>query len=482
MRHFPNLLIVDNSDANLLLLQAITRKLKINLIKATSGQSALEKTKGIKLALALIDVQMPGMDGYEAAIKLNEERDNDKVPVIFLTAHYTSEQEVIKGYECGAVDFIFKPIHNLILLSKINFFLDLFKQKQEIIRNGAELRIFNDALKISEEKYRSYIDNAPDGIFVVDRDGKFIEVNESACKMTGYSKTELVRVHLMDLFPSESIKDNKVFFESLGKERRTKTELLFRYRNKSKAWWLFESVKLDNERFICFVKDITSRKSAEEDLKSTVDQLHQLTHYIEKIRENERIAISRELHDDLGQSLTAVKIDIGLIRQRVSDPEVVSKISQVSLLVSDTIKSVQRLTSNLRPVIIDDLGIEAAIEWYALDFAKRNRIELSLNLKAETVSSEASLIIFRIMQESLTNIARHSMATHVEISLKKAGKFLRLIISDNGIGITEKQLKSDKSFGLIIMKERAVSIGGNLEIQSENNKGTVIRLVLPLLA
>jgi len=489
MKHLPNLLIVDDSDENLFLLTTvITQKIKVNLIKALSGTEALEKTDGIKLALALIDVQMPGMNGYELAIKLNESRSNDKVPIIFITANEINENDVFRGYETGAVDYINKPVHNHILLSKINVFLDLFNQKQTILNDASllkisadELRMVNAALKKSEEKYRSYIDNAPDGVFVADETGKYIEVNDAAIRLTGYSKDELLKMSLLDLLTDKSYEEGADHFRKVVNTGTSKSDLLFNHKNGSKRWWTVEAVKLTETRFLGFAKDISERKMTEDELKSSLDQLHQLTQYIETVRENERVAISRELHDDLGQALTAVKIDLGIIKQNVSDKDVILKINKVSALVGDTIKTVQRLTSQLRPEIIDDLGLEAAIEWYTKEFSNRNGVEVFLDMDAGlAISPKDSLALFRIMQESLTNIARHSKAHQVEIGICQNGESLNFRISDNGIGITEDKIKSKKSLGIISMKERAASLGASFEIYSKNEGGTIININLPL--
>ena len=361
MNHRPNLLIVDDIEANLLLLRALTHKINVNLIEALSGAEALEKARGTELALAIIDVQMPEMSGYELAVKLNEDRLDDKVPVIFLTANYFDEDEVFKGYHSGAVDYIIKPVNSQILISKISVFLDLFSQKQTIKLNAAEL------------------------------------------------------------------------------------------------------------------------KKSSEELKNSLEQQHQLSQYIEQVRENERVSISRELHDDLGQALTAVKIDLGIIKQKIQDDDVVLRMNKVTALVSETIKTVQRLTSQLRPEIIDDLGLVAAIEWYTKEFAERTGIEVFLDLDFDiTISPDHSLTLFRIMQESLTNIARHARATHVEVSLYENEESVHFRIADNGIGITGDEIKSKKSFGIMSMKERAASLGGSFEIYSENDNGTVIKLILLL--
>ncbi len=240
-------------------------------------------------------------------------------------------------------------------------------------------------------------------------------------------------------------------------------------------------IKITDEVFLEYAINITKRKNAEDLLKNSLEQLRDLSNYIEKVREEERVAISRELHDDLGQALTAVKIDLGLIRQSTTDNAVIQKINKVSNLVSETIKTVQHLTSQLRPEIIDDLGLEAAIDWYTHEYSERTNIQINLNIDSKIIiSPEASLIIFRIMQESLTNIARHAKASRVDIHLAKNADHINLIISDNGIGITENDIKSKKSFGIINMKERSASLGGVLEISRGNIHGTLIKLDFPI--
>lgn len=488
MKLLPNVLIVDDTKLNLILLETVIRKITVNLIEAQSGLEALEITRGIELAVAIIDVNMPGMNGYELALKMNKERADNKIPIIFLTANYFNESEVFKGYGSGAVDYICKPVDSHILISKINVFLDLFNQKQRIIRDAAllkesadELRKANAALTKSELKYRSYTDNAPEGVFIADEIGRYIEVNESACKITGYTQDELLKKSISEMLPEESLQEGLTHFNKTVINGFSKVELLFKHKNGTKRWWVVDSVRLSETRFLGYTKDITERKMAEEKLKSSLDQLHQLTQHVEEVRENERVAISRELHDDLGQALTAVKIDLGIIVQNITDSETVSKIKKVSNLVGETIKTVQRLTSQLRPAIIDDLGLEATIEWYTKEFAQRTGIKVLLDIDSRLcITQETSLIIFRIMQESLTNISRHSGATQVDIVLTKTIESINFRISDNGIGITENEINSKSSFGIMSMQERAVSLGGTFNIYTENDNGTIITLNLPL--
>ena len=230
-------------------------------------------------------------------------------------------------------------------------------------------------------------------------------------------------------------------------------------------------------RLIGLIWDITDQKL----LQFNLEQSRMLTQHIEEVREEERVAISRELHDDLGQALTAVKIDLATIKQNVTDMATVLKINKVSALVSDTIKTVQRLTSQLRPQIIDDLGLETAIEWYTKEFEQRNRVKIYLDMDSNIIiAPDVSLVLFRIMQEALTNIAKYSGASTAKISLGKRKGNIEFSISDNGIGIAEDKIFSKKSFGIISMKERAASLGGKIKIFREDDRFTVISLIFPL--
>ena len=135
----PNILIVDDNSTNLMYLEIILRNIKARMIWATSGAEALELTKDEELSLAILDVQMPLMNGYELAVKLNEDRNDNKVPIIFLTADYPNNSKILEGYKAGAVDYLIKPLNELILISKINVFLELYWQKQRIIE---KLKLF----------------------------------------------------------------------------------------------------------------------------------------------------------------------------------------------------------------------------------------------------------------------------------------------------------------------------------------------------
>ncbi|NVO01658.1 MAG: PAS domain S-box protein [Bacteroidetes bacterium] len=271
MRHLPNILIVDDSDIYLVFLENILNKTKANLIKALSGMEAIEKIKGIELALAIIDVQMPEMNGYELAIRINKNRTKSKVPIIFLTASKVDEIQIFEGYGSGAVDYLIKPINYRILLFKTNVFLDLFNQKQTILKNTVKLKKYadelkkvNQSLKNSEEKYRSYIDNAPDGVFITDETGRYLEINSSASRITGYSENELLKMSITDFLPKESQEIGLSHFKRLIETGHSKSEFLFKHKNGTKRWWMVDAVKINPSRFLGFAKDITNRKLSED--------------------------------------------------------------------------------------------------------------------------------------------------------------------------------------------------------------------------
>jgi len=497
MKELPNLLVVDDIIENILLIEAISKKLEINLIKALSGAEALEKTKGIELALAIIDVRMPEMSGYELARIMNDERPTNKVPIIFLTAN--NERDVLEGYDSGAVDYIFKPINSKILVSKIRVFLDLFNQKQTIqanallLKKAADELIYTNSVLLKREEnlqqeqlFTKALLNSIPGIFYLYSypELKMVSWNKNHETIFGYNASELNGISA----EAFHLPENRQFVfdqeKTFLKSGQVSIEALLVTKDGRLIPFLLTGTKFEsngNTYLMGVGMDITDRKRTELELQNSYEQLQQLAQYTEKARESERKMIARELHDELGQALTAVKIDLRIIKQHISDQEVNLKIDKTSDLVGETIKTVQRLTSQLRPEIIDDLGLNAAIKWYTKEFAQRNGIEIFLDMDSEiAISPDDSLTLFRIMQESLTNVARHSKANHVVIKLIHENGIVNFRISDNGIGISDHEINAKKSFGIIGIKERASSLAGSCEIYSEDGYGTIINLTFPL--
>lgn len=224
-------------------------------------------------------------------------------------------------------------------------------------------------------------------------------------------------------------------------------------------------------------------KASEERLKDALETSGRVFRYMETVRENERKSIAREIHDELGQALTALKIDLFRLRGNLekTNEDFSATINQMSMLVSDIIQNVQRISSELRPRLLDDLGLIAAIDWFAQEFSERMGIPCTfIRQSAEIcIGTECSTALFRIVQESLTNISRHAQASHVEITLGCGNGRAFLKIVDDGVGISKDQLTSEESLGLLGIMERANMCGGVAEISGHPGKGTTVTAIIP---
>ncbi|HJR78034.1 MAG TPA: PAS domain S-box protein [Nitrospiraceae bacterium] len=226
------------------------------------------------------------------------------------------------------------------------------------------------------------------------------------------------------------------------------------------------------------------RRRAEEQLQHSQEQLRNLTGRLESIQEEERIRISREVHDKLGQDLTGVKLELAFLRDQLAEagPAVLARIEALTKQVDGTMQSVRRIATELRPVVLDQLGLIAAIEWQAGEFQARTGITCTLNLylRAVSLSITHSTGVFRIFQEILTNVARHAGASRVDISMQEHRGHLVLRVTDNGRGITDDQLSGSKSLGLLGMRERALLLGGETLIERNPDKGTTVKVRIPM--
>jgi len=235
------------------------------------------------------------------------------------------------------------------------------------------------------------------------------------------------------------------------------------------------------------VRRLTEAKLAEsrlakEELQRSLAQLRELAARLQSVREEERAAVAREIHDELGQALTAIKIDlISLIRTPQANLEDQSvKADSILRMVDRMILSVRRIGTELRPGILDDLGLVAAVEWAAEDFAARTGIKCFLDMPDDIqVDRERTTAIFRIFQETLTNITRHAQATRVDVRLNQEEGVIVLEVRDNGRGIDEKQLSTGRGLGILGMRERALLLGGLLTISAAPGKGTIVKVRIP---
>jgi signal transduction histidine kinase len=231
-------------------------------------------------------------------------------------------------------------------------------------------------------------------------------------------------------------------------------------------------------------KERAERKRAVEQLRQSHEQLRALSVYLQHVREEERIRISRAVHDELGQALTGLKIDLSWLAHRLPKnlTQVLNKAKDMSAHIDETIQTVRRISTELRPGILDHLGLVAAIEWQANELQTRTGIHcnVSSSLDHAVLDEDLNTVFFRIFQETLTNVVRHAQATRVDVDLREEDNRLILEVKDNGKGITREQISNVKSIGLLGMKERASLLGGEVNITGVPRKGTRVVVSIPL--
>lgn len=309
----------------------------------------------------------------------------------------------------------------------------------------------------------------PDMMFVLSSDGTYLDFTAHREEELAIPPEEIIGKNIREAGFSESVV--QMIQESINKALVTDSGQTVEYELKTAVGLCsYETriVPLKEDQVLATVRNITERKQVEKEVRESRDQLRTLSTHLETVREEERGRLAREIHDGMGQMLTALKMDVAWIRKRLGarQEDIDRKLESMSHLIGDTTGTVQRLSRELRPGLLDDLGLSSTIEWYAGDFEERTGIRCNLSLAAEeiTVDRDRSTALYRIFQEIMTNVARHANADRVEISVLRENGRLMLTVSDNGTGITESQISSAESLGIIGMKERVYPWDGDIEI------------------
>jgi PAS domain S-box-containing protein len=356
-----------------------------------------------------------------------------------------------------------------------------------IIRDITERKQVEEALQQEKENFRHSLDDSPLGVRIATIEGNTIYANKTILDFYGYdSLGEMQKTRLKDRYTPESYAraQKRKHQREHGDFSVTEYEIsIVRKNGEIRHLQVYRNEVLWNgaRQFQVIYKDITVHKKAEEELRNSKELLEKLNQHLHEVRENERAVISREIHDELGQSLTALKLDLNRMHKYINaNPEAVAKLESMIELVSNTIKDVQRISSDLRPGILDELGLISAIEWYCDEFEKRTGIRCHLKLdNSDYDDSQINLTFFRVLQETLTNVIRHAKASSVIIKLHKVIKGATMTIHDNGIGIHEEKIRSNKSFGLISMRERVKQFNGTIDISSKKDYGTKLVIFIP---
>lgn len=372
----------------------------------------------------------------------------------------------------------------IMIISPVLYFYLLRPLKLHI----AERRRMEEAVRESEEKYRSLVESTDDSIYLVDREYKYLFINKKHLSRTGLTEERVLESKYGDFHSPEEM---RVFAENVDKVMVTGESIRHEHvsrRDGHKFLRTLSPVK-DTDGGTVAVNvistDITELKRIEDKLMQSHKKLKELSRHLEEVREEERTSVAREVHDELGQALTALKMDASWLSKKLPRDQgaLIDKAESMKKTIGDTIKSVKRISSKLRPSVLDHFGLAAAVEWEAVEFKARTGIDCRVAVEPEDISlkKDYSMVIYRVLQEALTNVMRHADATKVKISLKLVDSdSVTLTVSDNGKGITKEQIAKPESFGILGIRERIDSLKGEITIQGTPDKGTMIKVVIPL--
>jgi PAS domain S-box-containing protein len=330
-----------------------------------------------------------------------------------------------------------------------------------------------------------------DALFVVHRDTRTIRMcNAAAVSMFGYPAEELVgfsagRLHQNDEAFAEF---ERMLQQTVDHGKPLQGEYRMRRRNGEVFPIEYVVAPLDRESgnvtdIVSVIRDITARKRAENQLRTSRQALRALARDLQSAREGERERVAREIHDELGQQLTAIRMDLDTLRSRLpaGNDRLRTMIDEMIAISDATVGTVRRIASELRPAILDDLGLPAAVEWLAEDFERRSGIECRVEVRSNSlpVDPDQAVVLFRIVQEALTNVARHSEASHAEVLLEITGDRAAAVVRDDGRGLSAEELSERRALGILGMRERALAVGGTFDVLGKSGCGTTVRVDIP---
>jgi PAS domain S-box-containing protein len=530
MRIAPaSLLIVDDAPANLDVVVDNLTERGFRVLIALKGEEAVERASFLQPELILLDVNMPGMDGFETCRRLKADPRTSDIPVIFMTVGH-DVTNMVEGFNAGGIDYVTKPVRIDEMMARINVHLTMramtrtlveknrrledevavreqaerelsrtrdelevrvAKRTDELARANMDLRAQIEErerteakLKLSEARLRMIVEASPVPLAITSLPKeRILYANESLRQLFRIDETAQYLLDPAELYVDKAERA-RVINHLKRDSRISNREVRFKRLDGSTFWGIVTgrlAAYEDAPAIYWGFNDVTERKHIEQELVESREQLRQLGAHMEAVLEEERKRIALEIHDELGQLLTALKMDVSLLKMRLSEsPDLLKRVAEMRDLVEKTILMVRNVANHLRPAALN-FGLASALEWLAEDFGKRTGIPCQFLMTAsEPVLSDAhATAVFRVVQESLTNVARHARATRVHVSVTRSVLGFELHVSDNGCGFDPAAAGKRDSYGLLGMSERARLIGASLQIDSVPGAGTVISISIP---
>lgn len=514
-----NILMVDDQPGKLLSYEVMLGELGENLIKATSAKDALEQLLKVDVAVVLMDVSMPVLDGFELATMIRQHPRFQRTAIIFVSAVHLTDLDRLKGYEHGAVDYISIPVIPELLRAKVRVFAELHRKTRQLETLNRELehrveertrelenrtlvlQDVNNQLIHKNQELDAIIRTAPDIIFSRQADGARDYISQRFYDYTGALPGSATGYGWLDyIHPDDKHHALDEWKQSVESGANYETEYRIRSEYGTYRWFRARAVPIQDEsgniiKWYGTCSDIHDSKLLEQsmrdsaiELEKMVDsrtaELRRLSVRLMTLQDEEHRRIARELHDGLGQELAVAKMVLDTNLQQRSGRSEGQACAEASRIIDRAIKEVRTMSHLLHPPLLDEVGLLSALTWYSDGLAERSGIQTSLEVLPKEfprLSPEMETAIFRIVQEALTNVFRHSDAQRVWINVMQKDNKTYIQVRDNGKGIEEKVAElRPESLGIGIggMKQRAKELGGEMRIANAN-PGTVVEVIIP---
>jgi PAS domain S-box-containing protein len=515
-----NILMVDDQPAKLLSYEAILGELDENLIKATSGRDALEFLLKSDVAVVLMDVSMPEIDGFELASMIRQHPRFHRTAIIFISAVHLTDLDRLRGYERGAVDYISVPVIPELLRAKVSVFAELHRKAQQLralnreleqrvaerteeLENKAEaLELLNFQLNRKNEQLDAILQTAPDIIFSSQGNGSRDFLSARFFEYTGASAESALGFAWMDYVHPDDRPDIMRHWEKCLQSREIyQAEYRIRGQSGEYHWFRARAVPIRDQngdivRWYGSCSDIHDSKLLEQSIRENsttlekvveerTEALRHLSSRLMRMQDEERRRIARELHDSLGQELAAAKMTVDGILKQTSSQLKDQSAEEASGSIDRALQQVRTMSHLLHPPLLDEVGLVSALRWYLEGMTKRSGIETTLEVQPSTfprLTPQFETAIFRIVQEALTNVFRHSQATHSQVRLLRNEGHVVVEIRDDGKGLAEDTTKfrpGNVGIGIGGMRQRVEEFGGELRLTNAN-PGAVVEVIIPV--